>query len=268
MTSSVQYFCSDCLLCSDGVDAEEERNFRAFVANPENRQKLITRLLSVEVVQKACEAKTTPLVMQCIQASSALCQPSIGIAASNPECYNSLAMVFEPIIEEIHSVASDVKQPSPFWGDWKDFEALDDGFVLAVRISCRRSIADVPFAVEMSEQEFENVLSTAQNAIQKVFADEMNGIDGEFYKIIDVKENEQIFEDLEKNRIGFSSMDGKSHRLWPVGRGLFVNGKRTLSILINESDHLHFVSCQHSGDFGKLYSTVFQYVVRVGPPRL
>lgn len=232
------------------MDAEEERKLRSFVDNSLNKSKLITKYLSIEVVKRACELKAKPLIMECIEASALSCSPSIGILAANLECYNTLAMIFEPLIEDIHSVANDVKQPSCFWGDWKAFERLDDEFVQSIRISCRRSIVNFSFAIEMNEQDFENVLNDAQNAIQRVFVDEMNGLEGEFYKIIDVNENEPIFDDLKRNRIGFAAIDEKMHCHWPVGRGLFVNGNRTLSILINESDHLHFVSCQNSGDFG------------------
>lgn len=244
-------FTNNFFAIRDGLDGNEERKFRTFIDDPKNKTKLITKFLTIEAIHKACELKAKPLIMECIEESLSLCSPSIGIAAAKPECYNSLAIIFEPLIEEIHSVANDVKQPNCCWGDWKEFENLDNAFVQSIRISCRRSIANFPFSIEMSEQDFENVLNAAQNAIQKVFVDDMNGIDGEFYKICDVNENEPIFDDLKKNRIGYSKMDEKSQHNWPVGRGLFVNGNRTLSILINENDHLHFISCQNSGDFSE-----------------
>lgn len=78
----------------------------------------------------------------------------------------------------------------------------------------------------------------------------MDGIDGAFYKITDVKEDEPIFDELKSLELGFGTMNAGEHRHWPIGRGLYVNGSRNLSILINEQDHLRFVSSQTNGDFG------------------
>lgn len=89
-----------------------------------------------------------------------------------------------------------------------------------------------------------------QNAIQSIQTDDKE-IDGEFYKITDVKENESIFGELEKSGIGFWSLNPQEHILWPTGRGLYVNCARTQSILINEQEHLRFISKEMNGDFGK-----------------
>lgn len=78
----------------------------------------------------------------------------------------------------------------------------------------------------------------------------MGGIDGAFYKITEVTEDEPIFDELKTSELGFGSMNAVEHRHWPIGRGLYVNGGRNLSILINEQDHLRFISLQKSGDFG------------------
>lgn len=80
----------------------------------------------------------------------------------------------------------------------------------------------------------------------------MDGIDGAFYKITDVNEDEPIFDELKSSELGFGTMNAEKHRYWPIGRGLYVNGSRNLSILINEQDHLRFVSSQTNGDFGNV----------------
>lgn len=45
-------------------------------------------------------------------------------------------------------------------------------------------------------------------------------------------------------------MNAQEHAFWPTGRGLYVNGARTESILINEDEHLRFISIDESGDLG------------------
>lgn len=89
-----------------------------------------------------------------------------------------------------------------------------------------------------------------QNAIQSVQTDD-NEIDGEFYKITDVKENEPIFDELKENGLGFWSMKSEHHHLWPTGRAIYINGARTQSILINESEHLRFISKEMNGHLGE-----------------
>lgn len=87
--------------------------------------------------------------------------------------------------------------------------------------------------------------------MQTVFSDDVDGIDGSFYKITDVKEGEPIFDELKTSGLGFESMNAADHRHWPVGRGLHVNGARNLSILINERDHVRVISSQKNGGFGR-----------------
>lgn len=96
-----------------------------------------------------------------------------------------------------------------------------------------------------------------QNAIQTTRADDKE-IEGEFYKISDIKENEPIFGELQTTGIGFRSIDPEQHVLWPTGRGLYVNCARTQSILINEEEHLRFISKEMNGDFG-MYSNSFDF---------
>lgn len=91
-----------------------------------------------------------------------------------------------------------------------------------------------------------------QNAIQSSRIDDKE-IDGEFYKISDVTENEPIFMELQSNGIGFRSMNPHDHTLWPTGRGLYINGARTQSILINEQEHLRFISKEQNGQFGDFF---------------
>lgn len=45
-------------------------------------------------------------------------------------------------------------------------------------------------------------------------------------------------------------MNPQNHVHWPIGRGLYVNCARTQSILINEEEHLRFISKEMNGDFG------------------
>lgn len=113
-------------------------------------------------------------------------------------------------------------------------------------------------------REFNRILSLnlkVQNAIQSTQANDVSEIDGEFYKISDVKEDEPIFNELQKTGLGFRTMDAKEHTFWPTGRALYVNGARTQSILINEDEHLRFISMMNeSGDLGWYYLHIQQFI--------
>lgn len=76
-------------------------------------------------------------------------------------------------------------------------------------------------------------------------------IDEEFFKITDINANETIFDELKTTELGFRTMNPCDHRLWPTGRGVYVNSARTQSILINEEDHVSAISKEMNSDFGK-----------------
>lgn len=77
-----------------------------------------------------------------------------------------------------------------------------------------------------------------------------------------MKEDEPIFNELQTSGLGFRSMNAKEHAFWPTGRAIYVNGARTQSILINEDEHLRFISIDGTGDFGWYYSLIL-FVVKI-----
>lgn len=133
--------------------------FRAFADDPRYANKLIRKHLSIEMLEKT--AKITPTIMDCIEQSQFHAPTAIGIAALSPVCYIHLATIFEPIIEDYHCVAADVKQPNYQWGDSNEFEKFDDDShaVQSIRISCRRSIEKKPFVIGMNENQMAEVLA-------------------------------------------------------------------------------------------------------------
>lgn len=76
-----------------------------------------------------------------------------------------------------------------------------------------------------------------------------------------MKETEPIFDDLRKFGLGFQSMNPNDHRLWPIGRGLYINCARTQSILINEDEHLRFVCAELNDDFGLYFHPYINFIV-------
>lgn len=141
----------------NGLDAAELNRFRAFVDDFGGTETLVRKHLSIEMLEKA--ASITPTIMDCIEHSKILRENVIGIAAVSPDCYTHLANIFEPIIEEYHCIAADVRQPNCQWGDSNEFEKFDDDSVQAIRISCRRSIGKQAFVIGMNENQLTEVLA-------------------------------------------------------------------------------------------------------------
>lgn len=142
---------------SSGLAAEEVKRFRAFVDDPRYANTLIRKHLTNEILQKT--AKITPSIMDCIEQSESLPKNIIGMAALNPDCYTHLAIIFEPIIEDYYSVASNVQQPNCQWGVSNEFEKFDDDAVQSVRIICRRSIGRQPFVIGANENQLTEILA-------------------------------------------------------------------------------------------------------------
>lgn len=141
----------------NGLDATEVNRFRAFVDDCDDPKTLVRKHLTLEMLEKT--ANITPTIMDCIEHSKILPENAIGIAAVSPDCYTQLATIFEPIIEEYHCVAADVRQPNCQWGDPNEFEKFDDDSVQAIRISCRRSIGKQFFVIGMNENQLTEVLA-------------------------------------------------------------------------------------------------------------
>lgn len=137
--------------------AAEVNRFRAFCDDCGSAKNLVRKHLTIEMLEKT--ASVTPTIMDCIEQSKILPENAIGLAAVSPECYTDLATIFEPIIEEYHCVAADVRQPNCQWGDSNEFEKFDDDSVQSIRISCRRSIGKHPFVIGMSENQLTEVLA-------------------------------------------------------------------------------------------------------------
>lgn len=237
---------------------------------------LIKKHLTEELFKQLSELQNEPSIFDCIAKVNTLQSNPFGVIVLNGNCYDTFSDLYEPIIKEIHCVDEFTKHPDCEWGDVSVFENYETKLIVSMEISCCRSLANIPFIPGASEQDLEAILTAVslsleidfeyilialkfqvQNAIQSTQPDN-NEIDGEFYKITDVKENEPIFDELQRSGLGFRSMNSEDHNLWPIGRALYVNGARTQSILINECEHLRFVSKEMNGDLGQNQS-IFTY---------
>lgn len=138
--------------------------FRVFADDPRYAKTIIRKLLTIEMLEKT--VKIAPSIMDCIEKSLLYSEESIGIAALGPECYTNLSPIFEPIVEDYHCVAADVKQPNSQWGDSKEFEMLADDSVQSIRMSCRRSIGEQPFVISMNENQLAEVLAMVRIGFQ------------------------------------------------------------------------------------------------------
>ncbi|XP_031621141.1 arginine kinase-like [Contarinia nasturtii] len=248
---------------ADAKARDKQDMYHEMFNDPKYDGILIKKYLTEELFRKLYKLQDNePSIIDCIAKVNELQANPFGVYPLNGKCYSKFRALFEPIIKDIHCIDDEFhNHPDCDWGDVNAFEIFENERIESIEISCVRSLANMPFIKSgINEQDLEIILNTVQNAIQSNDDIDDKEIDGEFYKISDITENEPIFMELQTNGIGFRSMKPHEHTLWPTGRGLYINCARTQSILINEQEHLRFISKEKNGNFGSVYKNLTDLV--------
>jgi protein arginine kinase len=115
------------------------------------------------------------------------------------------------------------KHPAP----WLNGEGPDSSVVLSSRIRLARNISEFPFPPAATTDLREKMIDLLQSAFGKL----PNLRQGTFFRSQDVNQLDQLFL-TERHLISPQFMrDG-------VGRGLFIDTKENISIMLNEEDHI------------------------------
>lgn len=108
---------------------------------------------------------------------------------------------------------------------WYDKVGKDDDVVVSTRIRLARNLDKVPFPSRMSREESEKVLNEVSAAILE------RNPDFTLYKMDDLSDLEKRAL-IEEHLISQELCDKRLHR------GVLINSDRTVSIMINEEDHV------------------------------
>lgn len=201
-------------------------------------------------------------LLDCIRTGLEQIDSSIGIYAADPECYDTFAAIFTPIIEDYHQgFESNSSQPEVDWGDATSFSNLDpeNKYIQTTRIRCARSIEGYSFHPRLSEEQYNDIMNQVKEVLETM-EDEYKGT---FHVLAEMNDEEK--ETMINEHYLFKGGDrflksGGALRFWPAGRAIFINEAKTFLVWINEEDHLRFISMEQGGEIGKIYKRLIDGV--------
>lgn len=219
---------------------------------------LVKKHLTQEVWDKLKDGRTKTAgctLVQCIACALQFDNQHVGIYAGDEDCYNDFAALFDPIIQEYHSVGADAKHATNMNpGDIK--VSLNEDAANAVkstRIRVGRNIAGYGLSPGITKEqrlEVENLMQEAFNQLPEDLA-------GTYYPLLGMKEEDRL--KLVDKRYLFVSGDpnlqvGGMERDWPEGRGIFVSNDEKFMVWVNEEDQLRIISMQKGGDVIEVFT--------------
>lgn len=189
----------------------------------------------------------------------------VGIYATDADAYDKFAQIFDPIINEYHSV--NANQPNPLhdhWdGDAEQFVNLDETsthvFIKSAKITCSRSMNAYPFLPAMKVDDYGKLMNEVKTAASKL-SDKgafypLEGIDEAIKQ--DMANMHQLFEPETKQ------LKSAGVTEFSKGRAIYRNTTKDLIVWVNEEDHLKFISIDQGGDikiaFNRLKKAVAEW---------
>ena len=230
----------------------------------EKATSLLKEYLTVDIFGKLKSLRTDlrGSLLDNIQCGLTHFDAEIGVYASDQYAYNTFALLFKPILEDIHETEAEgdtpaiSTQPEVDWGNSEELNDLDPEklFIKSISITVGRAVNGVPF---MPTIKLDELTETAEK-FRKIFTDiEDEDYAGKYYELIDIEE-EQRNQWIEEG-ILFPGSDDKflkaaeTYRFWPLGRGLFLNEKKNFRAWINEEEHLQMTAFEEHGNLRETY---------------
>lgn len=255
------------------TDSEVEnlltKKFKAFEAD-ESGNSLLKDHLNEEIFESLMESKTEIFegsLLDNIQCGFTHFDSEVGIFASDQNAYETFAELFKPVLEELHetevvtgegetAVTTSATQPELNWGDPEEVKDLDPegSYIKSISVTINRAIDGVPFAPLISAEQLQE---NADNLRKLLIAIEDEELKGKYHELVDIDEEQRkkwideeiLFPEPEDK---FLKAAG-TYRLWPVGRGLFLNDKNNFRVWVNEEEHLQITTFDIGGNLREVY---------------
>ncbi|OYD16839.1 protein arginine kinase [candidate division WOR-3 bacterium JGI_Cruoil_03_51_56] len=130
-------------------------------------------------------------------------------------------------------------------GKWLAATGMESDIVISTRVRLARNLVDVPFIVKASASDQARVVDTVRWALQ----------DSGYLKRGKFIDNEQLTEEqgqflLERHLVSPDFIEAKTKR------GLYVSRDETISLMVNEEDHLRFHALVSGFDFPSAFDVV------------
>ncbi|XP_076047030.1 arginine kinase Scy s 2-like [Oratosquilla oratoria] len=235
---------------------EMEEAFQKLELSTETKS-LVKKHLTREVFQqlKGRRTKNGGTLADVIRTGAEHTHVMTGAFVPEPEGYQVFALLLDPIIDDCHFGGQSARnQPPPEFGDLKFFENLDpEGhYIVSTRVRCGRNLEGFPFHPCLTEDQYEEIERTIKVA--------MESLEGElattYYPLSEMDEDQK--QKLIDDHYLFHGKDvsletAGAYRLWPTGRGIFMNQAKTFLVWCNEEDQLRIISMQPGGDMGAVF---------------
>ncbi|EAT42445.1 AAEL006042-PA [Aedes aegypti] len=230
---------------------------------------LLKKHLTQEVFDELKQKKTTlkSTLLDCIQSGLENHDSGVGIYASDAECYELFAPLFNPIIEAYHGInLEEAPHPSSDWGDASTFENLDpeNEFIISTRVRCGRSIEGFPFNPRLKMAMYEEIMERIKTVLTGLEEDDLKG---EFHPLETMSDElkQQLIDDHYLFKEGDRFLQsGNACRFWPIGRAIYYNEAMSFVVWVNEEDHLRIISMEKGGDLGAIYQRLVHAVEAIG----
>merc|ERR1712055_101230 len=186
-----------------------------------------------------------------------------GIYAGDWDSYKVFADVFDPIIQEYHSISADSVHTSDM--DVGKIQGNIDPTapVHSTRIRVGRSIDGFGLSPGITKEQRLEV----ENLMKKAFANLTGDLAGTYYPLTGM--DEKVRQQLVDDHFLFVSGDPNlqvagMERDWPEGRGIFHNKEKTFLTWVNEEDQLRIISMQKGGDVKAVFERLARGIKAIG----
>ena len=225
------------------------------ISTRDNDKSQVRRCLTEDVFNEIKD-RTTPsgaTLLDVIRSSLHNADSSVGMYAPDAASYEVFAPLFGPVIQGIHKVSADGKQPDTDFGDPSSLSLGENKYIVSTRIRCARSLSAYPLNSKLSESQYSEIEGHLRAALETLTGD----LAGTYYPLRELSPStkEQLINDhvLYKEDDRFLKAANAS-RFWPTGRGIFYNKDRTIIVWVNEEDHVRIISLQQGADLASVYS--------------
>lgn len=152
---------------------EAKKFFEEFAGNGKYAEKRVKKYLTEDLFLELANKKTKSFestIMSCIRGSDYLLNDDVGLLAADAECYDDFESIFESVVKDLNELDEMGKQPDFDWGDAKALvnPDLDGKFIASMQLSCRRSLAGLPFVISMTAEDFEESLKKVSGSFLEI----------------------------------------------------------------------------------------------------
>ncbi|XP_071134682.1 arginine kinase-like [Mytilus edulis] len=204
---------------------------------------------------KKCSTKYGTTLADVIRSGCKNLDSKVGVYACDPESYKVFKDLLEPIICDYHRV-KEVNHPKCDYGDVAklNFRKLDEAenYIISTRVRigrCHKGFSFPPILTNVQRKEMEEIIVKALNTLE-------GDLKGAYHSLESMSRNE--YQQLVDDHIMFRDdnhtlRDAGGYDGWPVGRGVYLNNKKTFIVWVNEGDHLRFISMEKGSDLSSVY---------------